>query len=112
MNLDQFTGTDNYYRHQSGLMYTDGIQYLAEEGKAYWLLDAIGSYQAQLKKNQRLQEFQLWELRVQDRQAVLTCKEDSDCPDVVRQEIEYTDFPLEYVKVYVEGGVILLPSEH
>ncbi len=36
---------------------------------------------------------------MQDQQAVLTCKEDSDCPDIVRQEIEYTDFPLEYVKV-------------
>ncbi len=111
MNLDQFTGTENYYRHGSGLLYTDGVKYVAEEGKAYWLIDAIASYQRELK-SERLREFQLWELRVQDRQGVLTCKEDSDCPEVVRQEIEFTDFPLDYIKLYVESGVVLLPSEH
>jgi hypothetical protein len=26
--------------------------------------------------------------------------------------IDSIDFPMEYVKLYVEGGVLLLPSEH
>jgi hypothetical protein len=39
-------------------------------------------------------------------------KLDSDEPDLVRQEIEFTDFPMSSVEVWVEGGVTLLPSEH
>ncbi|MFM6209871.1 DUF6876 family protein, partial [Planktothrix sp.] len=28
-DLSQFTGTETWYRHFTGLLYTDGIQYLA-----------------------------------------------------------------------------------
>lgn len=111
MNLDQFTGTEHYYRHWSGLLYTDGVRYMAEEGKAYWLIDAVASYQRELKGD-RLQEFQLWELRVQDRAGVLTCREDSGMEPVVEQRIEYTDFPLDEIKLYVIRGVLILPSEY
>ena len=60
MNLEMFTGTENYYRHFSGMLYTDGIQFLAQEGKCYWLLDLIGSYQPKLKHI----PFQLWTIKV------------------------------------------------
>jgi hypothetical protein len=33
-------------------------------------------------------------------------------PQLPREDICTTDFSLEYVKLYVERGVILLPSEH
>jgi hypothetical protein len=111
-DLSQFTGTENWYRHSKLLIYTDGIKYVAEEGKAYWLIDAIASYQSQLRKNRRLAELQLWELKVTNNKAILTCKEDSNCPPIVTQEIEYTDFPLPYIKLYVENEILLLPSEH
>jgi hypothetical protein len=113
--LSQFTGTENHYRNFTGLLYTDGVQYLAEHGGAYWLIDAIGSYQRDpcIRDNQRLQDFQLWRLTVhQDHSATLTCHEDSDEPAKIIQQIEYTDFPLDGIKLLVEGGVLLLPSEH
>lgn len=32
-DLEMFTGTTKYFKHQlSGYVYTDGIQYLAEKG--------------------------------------------------------------------------------
>lgn len=110
-NLGQFTGTERYHRHTlARLLYTDGVEFLAENADCYWLIDAIASYQPQLK-SQRLREFQVWTLTVKDRSAILTCREDSDCEPVVTQEIEFTDFPLPEIKLWVENGVLLLPSE-
>jgi len=111
-DLDQFTGTDQWHKHFTGLLYTDGVKYMAETAGAYWLLDAIGSYQRQLNKNERLAEFQLWKLEVIESRGLLTCRADSNEKPVISQEIEYTDFCLESIKLYVEGGVLLLPSEH
>lgn len=110
--LRTFTGTTEYHRHWSGMRCTDGVKFLVETAKAYWLLDLIASWQLEALRDAWLQEFQLWELFVRaDRTATAVCSRDSE--DVAfRQEIEFTDFPLEYVKVYVEGGVVLLPSEH
>ena len=112
MDLSQFTGSERYFKHWTGMMYTTGIQYVAEQGGAYWLLDAIASYQPDLRKKPRLAEFQVWELKVKDHKAVLTCKGDSGEKPVVTQHIEFTDFPLPYIKIYVEDVVILLTSEH
>lgn len=110
--LRSFTGTIEYHSHWSGLRYTDGVKFLVEEAKAYWLLDLIASWQLEALRDAWLREFQLWELFLRaDRTATIVCSRDSE--DVAfRQEIKFTDFPLDYVKVYVEGGVVLLPSEH
>lgn len=110
--LRNFTGTTGYHRHWSGMRYTDGVKFLVEEANAHWLLDLIASWQPEALRDPWLREFQLWELFVRsDRIATAVCSRDSE--DVAfRQEIASTDFPLDYVKVYVEGGVVLLPSEH
>lgn len=94
------------------MRFTDGVKFLADEAKAHWLLDVVASWQPKALRDPALQEFQLWELFVKpDRTATVVCSRDSE--DVAfRQEIEYTDFPLDYVRLYVEGKVILLPSEH
>ena len=76
------------------------------------MIGLVASYQPQLKRIPCLQQFQLWELVVTGHTAVITCKDDSDSTPAVRQEIEHTDFPEPGVKLYVEGGVLLLPSEH
>ncbi|MDB9315613.1 hypothetical protein PN462_21045 [Spirulina sp. CS-785/01] len=124
-NLKQFTGTTQYYRHWLNFCYTDGVQFLAKEGQAYWLLDAIGSYQPQLRNLPKYQAFQLWFLVVghehpviqpqANYQAVLTCWEDTPMVGVepaIRQDIHYTDFPLAQVHLYWQQGVLMLPSEY
>lgn len=106
-----FTGTENYYKHPLGLRYTDGVKHLAELAGAYWLLDAIASWQPKASKID--EEFQLWELTVNaNRSAVLCFKQDSNLPAAIKQEIEYTDFPVGSFRLYVEQGIALLPSEH
>ena len=121
-DLSYFTGTENYYRHWTGaLFFTDGVAALGEAG-AMWLVDAIASYQPtkELRHNARLQQFQSWTLDVDEDKAVLTCREDSGCPAVVTQRIDYTTFPIGSFNLWVEAGwvndghalVLLLPLEH
>lgn len=111
-SLEQFTGTEKYYNYLCGLKLTDGVHYLATEGKCFWLLDIIASYQP---KHHQV-PFQLWELEVTEdkgkRSAIVYMREDSDKKPLVRQVIPYTDFPLENVKIYVIDKVVLLPSEY
>ncbi len=110
--LECFTGTTAYYGHWTQvIVYTDGVKFLAESAGAFWLIDAIALAQPRALHDPWLREFQLWELFVRDHTAILICSRDSD-DEAFRQEIEFTDFPMEYVKLYVEGGVVLLPSEH
>lgn len=107
--LNQFSGTENWYKHWLGILYTDGVKYLAEKANAYWLIDVVASYQKTLKDV----PFQLWTLTVkEDRSAIIQMREDGDVPPRVEQFIEYSDFPLESIKLYFIDGVLLLPSEY
>lgn len=109
--LRGYIGTLNYYRHFTGFgRYTDGVQHLAERAGAYWLIDAIFSWQV-YPRIKRV-PFQLWTLKVKDREAVLEMREDTDKPTKVSQKIEYTDFPEGEIKLYFTDGVLLLPSEY
>ena len=107
--LRQFTGTENWYKHLSGYLYTDGVQYVAQEGGAYWLIDKI-LLTTRAKKN--LQEFGAWKLEVnEDKKAILVC-EDGNYHELYREKIEWTDFPLNKIEAWFENGVLILPSEH
>lgn len=114
LDLDSFTGSENIYKHWLGLQYTDGIKYLVTQANSFWLLDAIASHQTKkLLATPGLKDFQLWELNVsENHSALLTCKADTDTNPLVRQEIEYTDFPLNFIKLYLVQKVLLLPTEY
>lgn len=105
--LRHFTGTENHYKHWTGrIVFTDGVHYLAAKARAFWLINAVVSYD-------RKEPFQIWMLDKHDgNKATLTMKEDTEQPILVKQEIPYTDFPLAAIKLYLIGGVLLLPSEY
>jgi hypothetical protein len=107
--MAQATGTEGYYNHWANVVkYTDGVKFVADKARAYWLIDAIASYQKSKVLNGAT--FQIWELKIdKDQRAILTCKEDDPGDDIVRQEIPYTDFPFD-IKIYCIDGIILLPS--
>jgi len=133
--LDHFHGTHEYHRlnQMFKLVATDGVAWLMKNAEAYWLFDAIGSYQPRLAKIEELREFQYWLLSVGGRGeigddvrypmmvpkernvAVLTCWRDTPkvgLKPVVRQVIEYSDFPLSETSFYLQEGVLMLPSEN
>jgi hypothetical protein len=112
-DLMQFTGTETWYRHplNGNIFYTDGAQYLAERGHAYWLLDEIALIQA-YEKAVTTEEFQVWTLVVHaDRGATLTC-DDGNGRVVFKKQVPFTDFPLDEVSLWFTKNVIYLPSEH
>lgn len=106
--LAGFTGTEAYHRCWLGFVFTDGVKFLAEKGRCYWLLDVIGSYQNKLEDS----TFQIWELKVDKGEGVVTMREDSNLPVRITQQIKYTDFCLDHIKLYFIDGVLLLPSEN
>ncbi|MES1026633.1 DUF6876 family protein [Gloeocapsa sp. BRSZ] len=115
--LQHFSGTVAYHRFSQlwpqGFQTTDGVAFLAKRAGAYWLLDAIAFVQreAVIAGNEALQDFQLWELKVREnRSAELVCSRDSDQP-VWKQEIPFTDFPLDEITLYVANNVLMLTSE-
>lgn len=112
-DLAQFTGTGVWYHHslRRNILYTEGMQYLAEKAGAYWLIDEITFNQMQPRIGS--EEFQLWTLKVNlaKSDAVLTC-DDGNGKIIYQKVITYTDFPLEEIKIYFTNNVILLPSEY
>jgi hypothetical protein len=117
--LSCFCGTEEYHRWNSIFrrhVLTDGVKYLADQAGAYWLMDLIASYQCEA--HMRRNTFQCWVLKVdlKTQKAVVTC-DNGNGKILAEQKIEYTDFPLEEIKLYMidDGGqyaVILLPNEY
>jgi hypothetical protein len=116
--LEMFTGTEDYHCCNAlwsrDFKVTDGVKFLAEEAGAYWLLDIIAFAQQEtvIKNSQVLKQFQLWELEVRENKtAKITCGYDTEKP-VWSQEIPFTDFPLDEIKLYVCHNFLMLTSEY
>lgn len=87
------------------------MQYLAEHGGAYWLLDAIAIAQVHIPVV-AAQEFQVWTLKINpNATALLTC-DDGNGIIVYDQSMSFADFPLPEVKLYFCNDVIMLPGEY
>jgi hypothetical protein len=113
LDLQYFTGTENYYVHGIGaitILLTDGCKYVAEEAQAYWLFDIILSYQIHSRiKNEA---FQHWELKKQMQGGCLITCDDGNGNTLAKQTISYSDFPLSSINFYVVEGVCMLKSEY
>ncbi|MCA9215714.1 MAG: hypothetical protein KDB27_21765 [Planctomycetales bacterium] len=123
-DLDQFYGDIKRYQHllNSKVIYTPGIRYLADQGQAYWLIDAIATYlgsarmRQAIKQDSRIASMQFWRLEVVNSQGVLTAEADAGVTPFVQQAIGHTDFPLERVDIWAAYDglywTLYLPSEH
>lgn len=113
ITLNNFTGTENWYKHQlfRQYLYTDGVQYLAKEAACYWLLDRIFALQYEVSAI-AAEPFQSWVLNVNpDLSAQLIC-EDGNYRKLHEETISYTDFPLPTIGFFLIDRVLLLPSEY
>ena len=110
-DLANFTGTEQWYKHWLGPLYTDGVKYVADQAGAYWLIDEI--VLAQHSKKVRNEAFQHWVLKVdlEHKRGTLTADDGNDNV-IFSKVIEYTDFCLSQIRFYFTDNVILLPSEY
>jgi hypothetical protein len=110
-DIHHFCGTDNYFKHWLGILYTDGVKYVAEEAKAYWLIDAIASHYPKT----RHEEFQHWTFKKNPSKIsqgwTLECT-DGNSNTIAKQKISFSDFPIEEISFYLCGKVLMLPSEY
>lgn len=115
LDLSGFTGTEHYYRYHSGVYLTDGTAYLAKEAGCLWLMDMIVSYLPTIPSDESFVVMTLQRNKNGGADFGLT----DDIPAkrwYAAQHIEWTDFPLDEITLYVERGedawVVLLTSEH
>jgi len=127
--LRQFTGDLDRFRHNINrrVLYTPGVQHLAERAGAYWLIDVIASWIGSHSFNQaiaqdnRIERLHYWTLEVSDdRGVVQAILEDEEPPYAMKpfitQKIPFTDFLLSEISVWAsfDGNywTLYLPSEH
>ena len=115
----RWNGTDQYWKHLFGLKYTDGVKAHAELAQAFWLIDAIASWQPQVKTNRhKHNDWIVWFLDVKlkrytkERYAVLTARADENEDPFITQKIEFTDHPVGKWEFWQEGDVVIIPEEH
>lgn len=110
--LTQFIGTQRYYRISRRYLLTDGTKYLAENAEYFWVMDAIASHLSEIGTSDWFVQVKVI---VKDIQATMIY-EDGNGKELARQEIPYTDFPLNEIHLYAcwHGlyWVIMLPSEY
>jgi hypothetical protein len=117
-SLAQFTnGSENIYLHPLlKFRYTDGVKHVVDAGGANWLVTIIGSLYRHPEDTPQLQNMphQYWTLKVhEDRSATLTCGDgNDDSTPVYTHQIDYTDFPLNELQLWLMDGTLLLPSEY
>jgi hypothetical protein len=113
-DLRHFTGTEMYHTHAiiggQSMNITDGCHYLRENAGCYWLFDIILIQQA--TELMQLEPFQRWQLKRLEDGTWLVTATDGNTITLYKQRIQFSDFPLEEIIIYVEEGVALLRSEH
>ena len=110
--LAQFTGTEKHYRISRRHLLTDGTRYLAEKAACVWMMDAVASHLSEIGTGDW---FVLVRVSVTEGRAVMVYEDGND-HELARQEIPYTDFPLDAISLYAcwdtQHWVIMLPSEY
>ena len=110
--LNQFIGTEKYYRISRRHLLTDGTKYLAEAAECFWMMDAIASHLVEIGTTEW---FVVVKTSIKRTKAVMVY-EDGNGNELARQEIPYTDLSLAQISLYAcwdgEQWVIMLPSEY
>ena len=113
-SLAHCTGSEQYHKYMMGLILTDGTKLFAELCQCFWLLDILASVQ----RNKKVvgEDFQVLNIKRNGDKAVVTV-EDGNNNVLYKQNIPYTDFPLDDYKLFAVAqgngmSVVMLPSEY
>ena len=114
--LNNFSGTEHYYRITPDTVITDGAKFVADKGGAYWLLTAIASYLPEFTSKETFVVATLNVTRTATSSHAILKLDDGNDNILAEQFIEYTDFALREIKLYAcyngDAWVIMLPREY
>lgn len=118
--LAEYSGSETFTRVSPlfpNFVATEGVVFLAENAGAFWLLDMIASHLPAVKAAEETFAVVLLERDAEGSGAVFKLVD--DVPESVvyaEQVIEYTDFPLSEIKLYIgfdgEYFTVMLPGEY
>ena len=114
--LNNYYGTQNYYLYM-GVLFTDGIRYIMENGYSWFVTDAIAVIVAHPKIRQHLQKDDFLVIRLKlnkDRGGFTTADmiiEDGNYKELYRQHYNITNAKRE-LKLFYTGNVLMLSSEY
>ena len=117
LNLNDFTGTQAYYRWTSlsKSVLTDGTKYVADKLQAHWLFDALDIFIDDTQIDNKFLDMYFSTLTTFNKTGTLSI-EDGNGRELALQNFEYTDFPLPEIKIWSSYNgqffVHMLPSEY
>ena len=104
-------GSENFYRYSfTNFIYTDGVHSLAQDCKAYWLIDLIVSHQVDAVVQK--EHFQVWDLKRVANDSFIIVATDGNYNKVTSQQIPYSDFPYDLATLWLVDSCIMLPTEY
>lgn len=106
-NLAQFFSTERYYRHFTGMRFSDGVLFFAKHAEAFWFLDIVGSVRHLVKE----EPFVVVELVVKGSTADFKMH-DGNGSYLMYKRIDFTDCPEGTWKFYLQNNVLIVPSEY
>lgn len=112
--IAQFNGTEKYYTLSTTLLYTEGAKFVFDYASASWLKQLIlMSYRILMQKHSLTNLGLVVTLTVDTEKetGVFTAKDDNTGYEFVKH-LDYTDFPLPEMKMWVKDNIILLPAEY
>ena len=115
--LQHFIGSEMFFRIPLiGTRFTDGLKYLADEAKCFWLITDASVIAKSLSNRshfitidfRRLSKMEQFEMQCE---AIIKY---SDGNDTVLETHRYnvTDFPLDELRLYFVNDTLMLPSEY
>ena len=115
--LRQFYCSEQFFRNPlfPQYVYTEGVQYLAQNANCYWLLDYIFSNQMDSKL--KAESFQTWTIHVKEENTAIIQVTDGNKNTLKNFNLGYTDFPIDLCSkegftLWLIDQTLLLPSEY
>lgn len=97
------------------MSFSEGVKYIADEAGAYWLIDLILIASKFEKLQAKCEGLEFWTLTTKDGKGVITCTDGGmnggAAKTVFFETIPFTDFPLDEITLYLDGGILCLPGE-
>jgi hypothetical protein len=112
-DLERFTESESVTEHPqfADYSYSEGVAYVAERANAQWLIDAILTHQSDAAV--RAVVFQSWMLSKEAGGWELSMVDvDNDSGVLIEQRIDYCDFPLGQIRLWLTDFVLMLPAEY
>jgi len=111
MELNQFTGTENYHRScmfVPKMVHTDGVEYFCREACAYWFLDIVATEIFPLLEKESFLSIKFW---VNGGEASIIA-EDGNLNAMFVKGIDFTDCPDGEYNFFLTDNVLMLTSEY